>query len=185
MPIPLEMKAPRFAERPEHRHTWGKTSTGSSGGTLPGGEIVSKAASPGLLREAVPTLSSPVGRRPTGSVIVGNDVVDRAGGPPSPSIGPLVMSSMRGGADEGLYAKKQLNKSAALVSVLHMMIIILYNIHLQFNKNKKITTAAVMISPKYSHNMIVIITIINITYHACFYLLTWFSALKKPVIYNT
>jgi hypothetical protein len=50
---------------------------GSSGGrTLPGEGIVSKATSLSLLREAVPTLSSPVGQETPGCVIVGNNNKD-------------------------------------------------------------------------------------------------------------
>jgi hypothetical protein len=65
--------------------------------------------SPGLLREAGSSLLSQVRRGPTGEFIVGKRLVGHPGGPPF--VGPLVISSMRGGVKEGLKTKYQLDSS--------------------------------------------------------------------------
>jgi hypothetical protein len=74
------------------------------GGALPRKRVVGEAASPGLLREAGPSLLSPVGWGAPGGVIVGSYTPRRSShrrGHP-PLLGPLVMSSIRGRVEEGL-----------------------------------------------------------------------------------
>jgi hypothetical protein len=68
-----------------------------------GERVASEAASPGLLREAGSSLLSPVGRGPPGGVIVDKHLVGRTEG--ATLHRALVMSSMRGGVEEGLKAK--------------------------------------------------------------------------------